>query len=262
MAFDMVLEAGLVALIGLCFGSFATMVAHRLPRGESLASVHSRCPHCRKNLSAKELIPLVSWAWNRGRCAGCEAPVGLRYPAMELLQAALFLFVYHRFGLTAEGGLLMAASVVILIMAAVDSVHYELPDSMQVALLALGIWFAQITGRPWENVAAMALGCLGLGLVLHVGYRLVTGKDGLGLGDVKLLAVAGVWLPFTAIPAFLFTGGALGIATAALWRARGHGPVFPFGPALLAALFMLVTMPEIGDDFQRFFASLYAHYLF
>lgn len=251
------LETLIVAFAGLCFGSFVSLVSYRLPRGEDIVIKPSRCTQCQKKLGFWDLFPVFTWLCARGKCRGCGAEVSVRYPLTELAQAALFLWVYNRFGLMPEAFILMAASVAIMIMVVVDFEHYILPDSMQITLAALAIVFAYLTGKLWSEVATGAIFGLGLGLALSYGYRFLMKKDGLGFGDVKLLAVAGLWLSPYEFAAFLFYGGVLGVATGLIWRALGKGKIFPFGPALLLAMFMLVVEPAAYDVFWQQFNHFY-----
>ncbi len=243
------IETFLIALAGLCFGSFVTLVSYRLPRGEDIVVKPSRCTQCQKKLGVRDLFPVLSWVVSRGKCRGCNAKISVRYPLTELAQAALFVWVYRQFGLTPEAAILMAASVAIVIMVVVDFEHYILPDSMQVALAVLALAFTYQTGKPWVDVASGFGVGLGTGLALCYGYKWIMKKDGLGFGDVKLLAVVGLWLtPYEMVP-FLFYSGVFGVATALIWRTLGHGKIFPFGPALLLAMFLLVVEPQAYELF-------------
>lgn len=243
----------IIFLVGLCFGSFVTLVSYRLPLGEDIVVKPSRCTQCQKKLGFFDLFPLLSWLCSRGKCRGCGAKVSVRYPLTELVQAALFLWIYARFGITPEAGILMLASVVILVMVVVDFEHYILPDSMQVALAFCALAFAYYIGKPWAEVAGGAALGLGTGLALCYGYKWLMKKDGLGFGDVKLLAVAGLWLNAFAFVPFLFYSGLFGVATAFIWKALGKGKIFPFGPALLLAMFLLVVEPAAYELFWQSF---------
>ncbi len=247
------IENTLILIVGLCFGSFVTMLSWRLPRGENWMGGPSHCPHCNKNLGVKDLFPVLSWLTSGGKCRGCGVKISARYPLTELAQAALFLWVYWQFGLTPEGIILMAASVAIMIMVVIDFEHYILPDSMQVVLAVLALAFTYQTGKPWVDVVSgFGIG-LSTGLALCYGYKWLMKKDGLGFGDVKLLAVVGLWLtPYEMVP-FLFYSGAFGVATGLIWRALGQGKIFPFGPALLLAMFLLVVEPQAYELFWHQF---------
>lgn len=235
----------LVLLAGLAFGSFVTLVSHRLPRGEPICAGRSRCPSCGTRLGVAALFPLFSWLWQRGKCRYCRARVGFRYPLTELTQALLFLAVYASHGLTWTALVLALLSVALLVMVAVDFEWYIIPDEVQIACALLAVAYHWLLGTHVADVLLGAgTGAL-LGFLLHHGYRRIMHKDGLGMGDVKFLVVAGLWLAgLEDWPPFLFYAGMWGVATALVWRALGRGVRFPFGPALAASLMMTLLTPS------------------
>lgn len=240
----------LVALTGLIFGSFATLVSHRLVAGGAIAVARSRCPACGTALGARDLIPLLSWVLSRGKCRHCSAAIHWRYPLIELTTSALFLLVFWRAGLTPEAAVLAAFALCIIIMAAVDFEYFIIPDEMQVSMALLGLIFhLAVIETPVANVLAGLLAGLFLGLALQKGYKAARGRDGLGTGDVKFLTVAGIWLGAPGLVPLMLLSGLLGIVTALVWRVLGRGAYFPFGPALGFATFLLVLFPEAAQLF-------------
>ena len=240
------LEAGLVAMLGLVFGSFVTLAAHRLPQEEPVAATRSRCPSCRTPLGPAALVPLFSWLWQRGKCRYCQAKISARYPLTELSQAALFLAVYAVYGISPLGVLLMLLSVCLLILCLVDFAHYIIPDEIQIAMLGLGLIYPYLAPSvSYSSALASAVLGLAIGLSLRFGFLWIKKRDGLGWGDVKFLPIAGLWLNgMMGWPPFLFYAGIWGILTAVIWRALGKGERFPFGPALAASLFMSLLTPS------------------
>lgn len=241
----MLMEALLVALAGLAFGSFITLASWRLPREEGLTLPPSRCTSCGARLGVRDLFPLFSWLFSRGRCRHCGVGVHWRYPAIEAVTALAFLAVYAAHGLNIESGLLMLACVALLVMIVVDFEHYLIPDEVQWALLALAVAYGWRIEAPWAEMAAGGAFGLALGLALKYGFRWLRGKEGLGMGDVKFLAVAGVWLGIYGMPVFLLLSGVLGVSLGIVWRLLKRGPYFPFGPALAMALFICVLFPRL-----------------
>lgn len=251
------LEAFFVLMVGLCFGSFVTLASYRLPRDEDIFVTPSRCPACRTALTACDLVPVFSWLAQGGRCRHCAAPVHWRYPVIELVTATVFLLIAQRAGLTWEAALLALLGVGLLVMIVVDLEHMLIPDEVHLLLLPAGLAYRFLSGAAWgEVLGGLALG-LGIGLILRFGYRWVRHKEGLGLGDVKFLAMAGLWLGVLPLVPYLFLSGVLGVATALIWRALGRGKVFPFGPALALALFLCVLYPEVPDTFWNIHYWLY-----
>lgn len=235
----------LVAVAGLVFGSFVTLAAWRLPRDEPVAAGRSRCPSCKTRLGVPALFPLFSWLWQKGRCRYCKAGIGLRYPAIELVQALLFLAVYASQGLSWASVVLMLFSVALLIMTVVDFEWYIIPDEIQMAGVVLAILYHWLADTPSGDVLAGAGMGLALGFGLRFGYGWLRRKEGLGWGDVKFLFVCGLWLASLLHWApFLFFAGLFGTLTALVWRALGHGERFPFGPALAASLLLTLLTPS------------------
>lgn len=261
------LFTGLVFLFSLLIGSFLNVVIHRLPkmmeaewhaqcaelRGETpaestpynLAVPRSACPQCGHQITALENIPLLSWLWLRGRCSACSAPIGARYPWVELLTALLSAAVAWKWGVSAQtlGALLLVWTLIALAFIDLDTTL--LPDSLTLPLLWLGLLFnlgGHFASLPDAVIGAMA----GYGVLWSVYwlFKLVTGKDGMGYGDFKLLAAIGAWLGWQMLPVTLLlssvVGAAIGIAMIVLVKHDRRVPI-PFGPYLagggLVALF-------------------------
>lgn len=249
------------AFVGLFVGSFLNVVIHRLPkmmerewlaqaaelRGEpppesvrfNLATPRSRCPHCGHQITALENIPVISYVVLRGKCGHCGAPISRRYPVVELLTAALTGFAAWHFGygLAAVGAILMLWTLIAL--AFIDLDTQLLPDSLTLPLVWLGLAFnlgGHFTDLPSAVIGAMA-GYLSLWLVFWA-FKLLTGKDGMGYGDFKLLAAIGAWLGWQMLPlTILFSslvGAVVGISLIVFARHGRQVPI-PFGPYLAAA---------------------------
>lgn len=258
---DPAVFALLAALLGLAVGSFLNVVIHRLPiimerewlaqcadlRGEApsdaapltLATPRSRCPQCGHAIGALENIPVVSYLALRGRCRGCGAAIGARYPVVEALTALLFGFAAWKLGpgTAAAGAMLFIAAAVALTFIDVDK--QLLPDDITLPLLWAGLLFNVFdvyTDLKSAVVGAMA-GYLALWAV-YWGFKLATGKEGMGYGDFKLLAAIGAWLGWQALPLTIllssFVGAVAGIALIVLAR-HGRNVPIPFGPYLAAA---------------------------
>ena len=249
------------ALLGLCVGSFLNVVIHRLPKmmerqwraecaelaGQqappaeryNLVVPRSACPSCNRQITALENIPLVSYLVLRGKCAGCAAPIGLRYPAVEALTAALSAYVawHFGFGIAAGGALLFTWAMIALTFIDLDT--YYLPDGITLPLLWLGL-LLNINGTFAPLSAAVigaAAGYLSLWAV-YWAFRWATGKEGMGYGDFKLLAALGAWLGWQMLPAIILlssvVGAAVGITLIIVAR-HGRNIPIPFGPYLAAA---------------------------
>ena len=245
-----------VVAVGLCFGSFITVAAHRLPLGQEIVRTPSNCPHCKTRLGFRDLWPVFSWLLSFGKCRHCAKPVSMRYPLTELATASALLLVYCRYGISPMAIIMMLMAIVLLIMIVADLQYYVIPDVVHYVLLPLGLAYHYIrVSHGSDVIGGLAIG-LGLGLSLHYGYIYLRKKDGLGFGDVKFLAVAGLWLGVQPIVPFLFFSGLFGVATGLLWRALGRGQIFPFGPALAIALFMCIVYPEIPSQFWGIYSFM------
>lgn len=258
---DPVLFAAVAALLGLFVGSFLNVVIHRLPRMMerewhaqaaelrdepapqhepfNLATPRSRCPHCGHPITALENIPVVSYVLLRGRCRHCSAPISRRYPVVELLTAGLSGFAawHFGFGLAAAGALCFVWAMIALTFIDLDT--QLLPDSLTLPLLWLGL--AMNLGDTYvplfDAVVGAMAGYLALWTVFWA-FKLLTGKEGMGYGDFKLLAAVGAWLGWQMLPLTILFSSLVGaVAGIGLIVAARHGrnaPI-PFGPYLAAA---------------------------
>lgn len=261
------LFTGLVFLFSLLIGSFLNVVIHRLPkmmeaewhaqcaelRGEPIAETavynlwkpRSACPHCGHMITALENIPLISWLGLRGRCSVCGTPISTRYPLVELLTALLSAAAAWKWGVGLQtlGALLLIWTLIALAFVDLDTTL--LPDSLTLPLLWLGLLFnlgGHFASLPDAVIGAIA-GYLTLWSVYWL-FKLVTGKEGMGYGDFKLLAALGAWLGWQMLPVTLLlssvVGAAIGIAMIVLVKHDRRVPI-PFGPYLagggLVALF-------------------------
>ena len=242
------------ALAGLVLGSFASLAAYRLPRGQGIARGRSRCPACGHALGPRDLVPVLSWLALGGRCRYCAAQVPVRYPLIELATAALFVLAVLARGAGPEAVMLCALALGLVIASVADLDRQVIPDLVLAALLPLGLGYRASLGLPWSDTVAGLVAALALASALRwLGARLA-GREALGLGDVKLLAVAGAWVGLAALPWFLVAAGALGLGLALVWRlprrnSRGRrlgAETFPFGPALAAALYAAVLWPALS----------------
>jgi prepilin signal peptidase PulO-like enzyme (type II secretory pathway) len=244
-----VLEGAYALALGGCVGSFVTLASHRLPRGEDIVLKPSRCTSCDTALHAPDLVPVLSWCVRKGRCRHCGAKVSARYPLTEIATALLFLLVQQQFGLSWIALVMALLVTVLMILIVIDLEHQIIPDSLQIALLALAIAYHLLRHDGWLNpLCGAALG-LGLGLALRYGYLYLRKLDALGMGDVKFLCVAGLWLGAGAFALMLFFAGVIGTLMGVGWKLAGRGPRFPFGPALAAALFTCVCWRDALSSF-------------
>jgi leader peptidase (prepilin peptidase) / N-methyltransferase len=217
-------------------GSFLSVLVVRLPAAEPVAVSRSRCPACEHVLGPFDLLPLASWLLRGGRCRYCRGPISLFYPAIEIAAVAVALSA----ALVVEGWLLWVTCLLgwaLLALAITDLREMMLPDSLTLPLLPAGLGTAlwlDPAGLPDHLLGAI----VGFGFLygLNVVYRQLRGRDGLGLGDAKLLAAAGAWLGWQALPSMLVVAtlaalGAVGVASLA-GRRTAADTALPFGSFL------------------------------
>ena len=234
------------ALLGLVTGSYLKVVIHRLPRGQSTVMPRSRCPYCGGGIPARDNLPLVSYLLLRGRCRRCGAPISWRYPACEAATALLFVGIVERFGLSPEALVALIFGCLLLVLAAIDFDHFLLPDRLTLPGILVGL-----AAQPWlprtsflEAVIGVAVGAGLLVLLINFWYWL-RGEEGMGMGDVNMLALVGAFLGWQGV-LVTFTlatvaGALCGLALLAAGRLELRGRL-PFGVFLalgaLAALFV------------------------
>ncbi|MEZ5596172.1 MAG: A24 family peptidase [Pseudomonadales bacterium] len=264
----------LIAWTALCVGSFLNVVVHRLPvmlqtafvreakrelriripQPYSTAVPRSHCPRCGHRITALENIPLVSWIMLRGRCSACAMPISPRYPLVELVALLAALAVLARFGLNPYGWAACIFSWILLTATLIDLDTMLLPDQLTLPLLWLGLLTNAITGQlPLDTaIYGAAAGYLLLWSTFWA-FKLITGKEGMGYGDFKLLAALGAWLGWSMLPALLLIASVSGLAHAmgrmAAKRMQRQDPM-PFGPYLAIAGWICLLA---GDHIQKFF---------
>ncbi len=266
------------ALFGLVVGSFLNVVIYRLPimmqrewEQEARAVLdlpspspqrdrynlwwpRSRCPVCERPIKAHENIPILSFLFLRGRCPGCSTHISWQYPVVESVTALLFVVTAWHFGPTPTGLTALLFTGILIAAAGIDARTTLLPDQITLPLLWFGLacnYFGLFTDLESAVIGAIA-GYLSLWTIYH-GYRLLTGKEGMGFGDFKLLAALGAWLGWQALPAILLlasmVGAIVGIGLILL-RGRDRNIPIPFGPFLAAAGWLALIW---GDVLQTFY---------
>ncbi len=259
---DPVMFTALAGLLGLVLGSFLNVVIHRLPlmmerdwlaqcaelRDEeaapaaerlTLAMPASRCPHCGHRITVFENIPVVSYLALRGKCSGCGAPIGIRYPLVEAITGILLGFAAWKLGPGIAAGGAMAFLAAMIALTFIDFDKQLLPDDITLPLLWAGLLF-NVFG-VYTDIRSAVLGAVAGYLALwsvYWGFKLATGKEGMGYGDFKLLAAIGAWLGWQVLPVTILlsslVGAVVGITLIVLAR-HGRNVPIPFGPYLAAA---------------------------
>lgn len=238
-------------LVGLCIGSFLNVVNHRLPMGQSINDPpRSMCPHCGEPLAARDNIPLLSYLWLRARCRHCHAPISRRYPIVELLGGAMAVACLLRFGPGGQAVVAFALMAVLLAVSGIDIDHRIIPDRV---ILPAGVLLypaaVLLTPLTWGQGLAGALAGAGILYLVAAGYRLLARREGMGMGDVKLMVLIGAVIGWQGAVFTLFAAALYGTSAgmlAMLRSGRGLKTAIPFGPFLsLGAVTYLLAGPEL-----------------
>jgi leader peptidase (prepilin peptidase) / N-methyltransferase len=270
-------------LIGLMIGSFLNVVIYRLPimmerawRKEcreyleldpeeqnqevfNLTLPFSRCPNCHARIKAYQNIPIISYIFLKGHCANCKAHISIRYPLIEAFTGLCSAIVAWHFGYNIETLFALLLTWSLIALSAIDIDHQLLPDSITLPLLWLGLLLSLFSffTDTHSSVIGAVIGYLSLWIVFQA-YKLITGKEGMGFGDFKLLALFGAWLGWQFIPIIILlsslVGAVIGIAMIILIK-RDHTIPIPFGPYLAAAGWLALLW---GDDINQFYLNTIA----
>ncbi len=276
-----------VGLVSLCIGSFLNVVIYRLPlmmkrewqsecrllladeltinhteepAAFNLVTPNSTCPQCKAPIKIWQNIPVISWLILKGRCASCEAPISVRYPIVEMLTASLSLAVAIIFGASELALLYIVITWVLIALTFIDIDHMLLPDQLTLPLVWLALIAAvmNITIAPSDAIIGAAIGYLSLWSVYWL-FKLATGKEGMGYGDFKLLAVFGALLGWQAILTIVLLSSVVGALIGMLQiiiQGKDKTTPIPFGPYLAIAGWVTLLW---GEQIQTIYFSYLGH---
>lgn len=269
-------------VVGLMIGSFLNVVIHRVPAGLSIVHPPSRCPSCRATIAPWDNVPLLSWLWLRGRCRCCGTPIAVRYPAVELLTGLVFLAIAWHAGMSFETLVHWAFAAALIAAAGIDADHQIIPDGISLGGLAVALVVVPIVG--WQAgetylgaLARSAAGAIaGAGVLwgvafLHARISVAMGRTfehwpgegaalprpgdadywlwfpGLGLGDVKLLAMIGAVLGPVGVLDSILVSSLVGLVFGGLHAVMRGGPGVPFGfaPAIAVGAILTLFLPRL-----------------
>jgi leader peptidase (prepilin peptidase)/N-methyltransferase len=267
-----------VFVLGLLVGSFLNVVIHRLPQmmergwqaqckeylGESpaehapltLAKPASHCPHCGHKIRFYENIPVLSYLWLHGKCSSCRRAISIRYPLIELLTGIVSAMIAWHFGFGWQAGSALLLTWALIALSMIDTDHQLLPDAITLPFLWLGLTlslFPVFADMRSSLIGAIA-GYLSLWTVYQL-FKLLTGKEGMGFGDFKLLAVLGAWLGWQLLPMIILLSSAVGAVLGGAMiviQGRDRAQPIPFGPYLaIAGWIALLWGERISSAYLR-----------
>ena len=237
----MIAAAVLLFGLGLVVGSFLNVCIYRLPREESLAWPASHCTTCNRTLRWYENVPVFSWAVLRGRCQTCRSRISTRYPIVELTTGALFLAGYYAFGLTPMLAVRLLFACAMVVLFAIDLEHQILPNEITLPGIVIGFLFSLAFPPGWRSsLLGLLVGGLFPFLVAEA-YLRMRGREGMGMGDFKMLAMVGAFLGWPLVWVTLILACILGVVIgggALLISRRSMGTRIPFGTFIAVAALM------------------------
>jgi leader peptidase (prepilin peptidase)/N-methyltransferase len=245
-------------VFGACFGSFANVLIYRIPLGQSIVAPRSRCMKCMKPIAGYDNIPMLSWFLLRGRCRNCKAAYSFRYPLVELLMALVFMGLYLKFGLTWILLEYLVFAFGLIAASFIDIDHMILPDVFTLTGTVLGLLGALLNPERffWPALGGALLGGGSLYLIAAI-YAAFRKQEGMGGGDIKLLAWIGAVLGWTSIPFVVIISSLIGSLVGLVILARTKGGLshaIPFGPYLaFGAILYIFCGQELSEIYIRFF---------
>ena len=252
----------LIFIFGLCIGSFMNVCIYRIPLSKSIVTPRSMCPGCNSLISAYDNIPVISYILLKGKCRNCGIPISLRYPLVEIISGLTALAVFMRFGISAEGLIYFAFISALVVMTFIDIDHRIIPDTISLPGIPIGFLLASLV-LPLMNYKMSLAGILtGGGSLLAVAwiYNLITKKEGLGGGDIKLLAMIGAFTGWKGVLFTIFVASAAGtLAGIAVMIKTQKGMMklaVPFGPFLsIGAILYIFFGTDIISWYFRLLAA-------
>ena len=230
-----------VIILGGLWGSFANVCIYRLPLDKGVVSGRSYCPKCKKQITWKDNIPIISYLLLRGKCRKCKKPISSQYALVEFLSILFFTIIYFLYGITLTTLLLMILSLSFIIIFFIDLKHFIIPNEITFSMMALGFIksFDPNLNSLFPNyINSLIGGLLGYGIIWSIiyFYKQVRKKEGMGLGDAKLFGVIGFWFGWLAIPFIIFLSSVIALVSVVpslLKNSRTMSSQIPFGPYII-----------------------------
>ncbi|OCL28138.1 peptidase A24 [Orenia metallireducens] len=245
--------ASIVFIYGLIIGSFLNVVIYRLPREESIVFPPSHCPNCQTNLKAFDLIPIFSFLFNKGKCRYCSENISYQYPLVEILTGIIFFALYWKYKLSIELLIYVVLACLLIVSSLIDLKYMIIPDYLNYFGIVLGFIFALFF--EYQTLYSALLGLLIPAAILLL--IVIISKGGMGVGDVKLIAMIGAFIGVKYAVATIFLGAFIGSVIGVglmITGIKGRKDRIPFGPFIaMAALLMILW----GEDIINWYIGLF-----
>jgi leader peptidase (prepilin peptidase)/N-methyltransferase len=241
-----------IFFVGMCIGSFLNVCIYRLPSGKSIVHPASACPVCSTPIRWYDNIPLISYILLQGRCRVCKTTISIRYPIVELLSGLFAMASWLRFGNFLQALIYFIFIAALLVITFIDIDHRIIPDIISLPGILLGFLASMILPQLNWSDSLIGIG-IGGGILLAIawGYQLFTGKDGMGGGDIKLLAMIGAFLGWKGVLFTVMASSLIGTVVGIVLMVRagkGMKMALPFGPFLaIGAILFLFFGPQLID---------------
>ena len=237
-------------IFGSLWGSFANVCIYRLPENKSVITGRSSCPNCKNKIPWYDNIPLLSFILLMGKCRLCKKPIDLQYFIVELISAISFVSIYYFFGLTLAALLLLILSIFFIIIFFIDLKHFIIPNELTFPLMIIGFIKSfdpnlnqTIFPNYINSLIGGVFGYLIIWLIIFF-YKKVRKKEGMGLGDAKLMAVIGFWFGWVSIPFVIFISSAVAlifVVPSLINQSRKMSSEIPFGPYIIIGCILYVS---------------------
>jgi len=243
-----------VIVLGALWGSFANVCIYRLPLEKGVVSGRSFCPKCNKLITWKDNIPIISFLFLRGRCRNCNKKISSQYLLVEAMSVLLFLIIYILYGLSITTLLLLILSLSFLIIFFIDFKHYIIPNVLTFSMMSLGFiksFLPNLHPMFPNYINSLIGGIFGYGIIWSIifFYKQIRKKEGMGLGDAKLLSAIGFWFGWFSIPFVIFLSSIialLSVAPSLINKSKKFSSQIPFGPyIILGTLIYLIFESNI-----------------
>ena len=241
-----------VIILGGLWGSFANVCIYRLPLDKGVVSGRSYCPKCKKKITWKDNIPIISYLLLSGKCRKCKKPISSQYALVEFLSILFFTIIYFLYGITLTTILLMILSLSFIIIFFIDLKHFIIPNEITFSMMALGFIksFDPNLNSIFPNyVNSLIGGLFGYGIIWSIiyFYKQVRKKEGMGLGDAKLLSVIGFWFGWIAIPFVIFISSVVALFSvipSLIKKSKNMSSQIPFGPFIILGCILYIIFAE------------------